>query len=642
VVAQRYAAAEPQLEALCPVYPELEDYCLHDLALCRERSGDSAGAEALWAQLATTHPQSLYAGQATLARARLRRAQGDLATARVLLDTARASTDDDVALEALLESAAFDRAAGNNTAAYDELMEVRRRAPGSPLAREAKRDVEELRQQDPDLEPRGAALENELTLLLKERDFSAARVVADRLLADAPPSERPRLLRQRAEAEIGAGDTERGIDTLQEIARLYPGSSAGEEAQFRYAALLWNRDRDAEARTAYLELRQRYPNSSHIPEAIYALARIAQAEGQTDAAIADYTELADTYPSNNLAHEARWRVGWIYYQQGRWREAAAAFSGVSASSSPGAAADADYWRARALERGGDAATAATIYSAILSEAPASYYSHWAEQRLGRAPSAAQAISAPRPAQDIGPPPPSADPYHWIRARELHAAGLSPLARTELRAFERGNPTETDSILTAYQAVGGYRDAIRLGSARGMTDPSIFFPLAFWPQVSRSTGTNGVDPLLVLALMRQESMFDPAAHSPADARGLMQLLPSTADAVAQRNGQPSPTGRLYDPDTNITLGVAHLSEMLRRVDGRFILVAPAECREHTRVAAYLDSLVAAQGPIAEVLLLFPAFGSLLAVATVAVFDTGPVVDGNVIVRPMVAEPALTAA
>ena len=44
-----------------------------------------------------------------------------------------------------------------------------------------------------------------------------------------------------------------------------------------------------------------------------------------------------------------------------------------------------------------------------------------------------------------------------------------------------------------------------------------------------------------------------------------------------------------------------SQLLRRVDGRFILVAPAECREHPRVAAYLDSLIAAQGPIAEVLL-----------------------------------------
>ena len=119
-------------------------------------------------------------------------------------------------------------------------------------------------------------------------------------------------------------------------------------------------------------------------------------------------------------------------------------------------------------------------------------------------------------------------------------------------------TATAPMLSAYQAVDGYRDAIRLGSARGLHRPGDLLParLLAAGHAARPR-TNGVDPLLVLALMRQESMFDPAARSPADARGLMQLLPSTAERVARRTGQPSPTGNLYDPDTNIALGVAHL-------------------------------------------------------------------------------------
>jgi soluble lytic murein transglycosylase len=147
--------------------------------------------------------------------------------------------------------------------------------------------------------------------------------------------------------------------------------------------------------------------------------------------------------------------------------------------------------------------------------------------------------------------------------------LRPLGRTELRAFERDHsdyPAATEPLLTAYQAVDGYRDAIRLAHARGFTDPNIFFPLAFWPQVERQTRGTNLDPLFVLALMRQESMFDPAARSPADARGLMQLLPSTAEGVAQRTGQPSPEGKLYDADTNITLGVAHLHELMAAYGG----------------------------------------------------------------------------
>jgi soluble lytic murein transglycosylase len=574
--ARRYSEAAAQLEGLCPVYPELEDYCLHDLALSRARSGDGASAEAAWAQLAAAHPQSLLVPRATLERARLRRAQGDVASARALLETARAGSDDDIALEALIELAALDLAAGNSRAAYDHLMAVRTLAPGTPLGREAKRQVEDLRAREPDLNPRGAAQEVELDLLLKERDFSGARSAADQLLLDAPEFDRPGLLRRRADAELGAGDTDSGLLTLQEIVRQYPDSSAAPDAQYRYATLLWNRDRNAEARVAFLELRHRYPRHSRVPDALYALARIAQSDGDTDQAIATYAELADAYPSSNVAREARWRIGWIYYQQGRWRDAAAAFERVGPSSGSSTAADADYWRARALEQAGDRGRADVIYGAIVSETPANYYAQWAEQRLGRSPATAHAIDTPPPAQ-FGPAPPGSDPYHWVRAYELHAVALQPLARAELRAYERGNadaPNATAATLTAYQAVDGYRDAIRLGSARGFTDPQIFFPLAFWPEVSRQTAAHAVDPLLVLALMRQESMFDPAARSPADARGLMQLLPSTAERVAGTIGQPALADRLYDPDANVTLGVAHMQELLQRYQGNELKVLAA--------------------------------------------------------------------
>jgi peptidoglycan lytic transglycosylase len=565
IAARQYAEAIRLLEPLCPAYVDLADYCLHYLALSRARSGDDAGADALWAQLAATHPQSLFAPRANLERARLRRTAGDLTTARALLAAARAGEDEGVAGQALLELAAVDRADGNPGAAYDDLTAARTRAPGTPLGREAKRRIMELRQQYPDLEPHGAALEAELRLLIKEGDYAAARAAADRLLASAPIAERPQLLRLRADAELGGGQTELGLATLQDIVRQYPASAAAPEAQWRYASLLWNRDRNDEARAAFLEFRRRYPGHPRMPGVIYALARIAQGDGQSDEAVALYTALAESYATDDLAHEARWRIGWIYYQDGRSRDAAAAFERAARTAGGGPAADAEYWRARALERAGDPA-AESIYRALIADAPASYYAHWCAQRLGTASTRTGSITAPGAPDAIGPPPPGTDPYHWVRADELRAVGLRPAARAELRAYERNTGDPPAALLAAYQAVDGYRDAIRLGSAHGYTDPAIFFPLAFWPQLTRQTGANGTDPLLVLALMRQESMFDPAARSAADARGLMQLLPSTAERTARNIGQPPPDGKLYDPDTNITLGVAHLQELLRKYQG----------------------------------------------------------------------------
>jgi len=568
VAAERYADAIATLEPLCPAYAEMQDYCLHDLAISRARSGDAEAADQLWTQLAATQPKSVFAPRAALERGRYARAQDDLDTARALLDAARASENEDIATQALLELAEVELADGDVPAALADLTAVRTQAPGTSLGRSARQRIDQLRRQDPALEPHGAALESELRLLLKERDFSLARVTADRLLATAPPGDRAELLRLRAEAELGAGQTEEGLATLQAIARDEPDAGVAPEAQFRYASLLWNRDRNIEAQDAFLEFSRRYPGHPRMPEVLYALARIAQGEEHADDAIRIYERLADDYPSSPQAGEARWRIGWILYQQGRFPAAASAFADAAAGATGAARAEALYWRGRSLERAGDRAGALGIYDTLLAEAPASYYAYWAEQRIGRPAAGLQPIAPPAP-RAIGPVPPGGDPYHWSRAVELQAMGLRPLGRAELRAFERDhsdNPAATEPLLIAYQSVDGYRDAIRLAHARGLTDPNVFFPLAYWPQVERHTRGTDLDPLFVLALMRQESMFDPAARSPADARGLMQLLPSTAEGVAQRTGQPSPEGKLYDPETNVTLGVAHLHELMAAYGG----------------------------------------------------------------------------
>jgi soluble lytic murein transglycosylase len=81
-----------------------------------------------------------------------------------------------------------------------------------------------------------------------------------------------------------------------------------------------------------------------------------------------------------------------------------------------------------------------------------------------------------------------------------------------------------------------------------------------------TADTSLDPLLVLALMRQESMYDPTAHSPAGARGLMQLMPRTAERVA---GRPVSAEELFAPELNLELGIAHLKELVLRYGGNVL-------------------------------------------------------------------------
>jgi soluble lytic murein transglycosylase len=103
----------------------------------------------------------------------------------------------------------------------------------------------------------------------------------------------------------------------------------------------------------------------------------------------------------------------------------------------------------------------------------------------------------------------------------------------------------------------------------LTDPpplsfrALLAPSAYWSRVTVAADAARHDPFVVVSLMRQESLFDPGAVSPAAAYGLMQLLATTASRVA---GRPVEPATLFDPTTNITLGARYLRQLLDRFDG----------------------------------------------------------------------------
>jgi soluble lytic murein transglycosylase len=84
---------------------------------------------------------------------------------------------------------------------------------------------------------------------------------------------------------------------------------------------------------------------------------------------------------------------------------------------------------------------------------------------------------------------------------------------------------------------------------------------------------GVDPLLLLGLMRQESHYRPAAESSAGALGLVQVMPRTGARLAALLGDPSP-GDLADPDVNLRYGVAYFGLLMRRFGGAFPMAVAA--------------------------------------------------------------------
>ena len=108
-----------------------------------------------------------------------------------------------------------------------------------------------------------------------------------------------------------------------------------------------------------------------------------------------------------------------------------------------------------------------------------------------------------------------------------------------------------SVLAAERALG----------MSGFPDRELWtlaYPRAYWPIVARWAERSGLDPFLVLAVMREESRFDPKAVSLAGAVGLLQVLPATARTLAKGID----VQQLQDPEVNVRLGVRYLAAQLR--------------------------------------------------------------------------------
>lgn len=229
-----------------------------------------------------------------------------------------------------------------------------------------------------------------------------------------------------------------------------------------------------------------------------------------------------------------------------------------------------YWQGRALAAAGHADGRKHLTAAAASR---NYYGFLAADRIGATPAlnALPARNDPRAERALlGIPT-------VRRMVELHAVGDLVNARREWRyaAATLDGPEQrllvelTSRIGWVEQAIFGARDAELLDMVR------FRFPLPYLSIYRRNATNVNLPVTFLLAVSRQESAFNPKAVSVAGARGLMQLMPSTARLIANRIRVGTPSNRdLVDPDTNVHLASHHLAALMARYDGHRALVAAA--------------------------------------------------------------------
>ncbi len=538
------AAAATVLEELYPSLTASRDVVLDQWATAARAAGRADEAARLWLRLYYEFPTS------SLAPSALRQVEATM-PGNVPVGSVAAFARDLTRAEALLAAGRASEA----DAALARLETLLAASPDGPEA-QTRRDTLRLRR------AQAACAQRRCGSVLSTLDDLVARGVA---------AGEARYLRATALRELGRADDYRAaVDALAGVA---PGTSADawvERGLNDYGTYLLRADRDAEA-------------------------------------AALFRTLFDRNPSGRYGERAAWKYGWWSFRQQRYDEAVRVFEAAAqhfprANTRPAWL----YWSGRGRERLGDRAGATQRLTLAAVDYLHSYYGRLAAEALTRlgapvptesnADAPAVVVAAvdggeAEPDAETGATgddgdasrlvspdaPPTADMIAW-----LVSAGMYGEAVDEMKHAQRahGRSPKLDATLAwVYRQQGEIRPAINTMrqaypqylSVRGDALPreiqEVIFPLDYVPLIRKYTRQHGLDPFIVAALIGQESSYVADVRSPANAWGLMQILPSTGRRLARAEGLPRfSTTMLTDPETNVRLGTRYFANLVRQLGG----------------------------------------------------------------------------
>lgn len=569
----------------------LDDYAAYLTAQAELQSNQLPQAEILLNSFAAKHPDSVFVPQMPVLLANLSLAQGDPQTALHVLSEhageSMASKPDYV-----LALARAQQTAGDPGAAARSFRRVYLGYPLSPEAAQAKTQLQ--------------AMGSNASLTVAEREQHAnALYIAGRyneayddyraLAAD--PGVQDAEQHDRLLAAAAACDYKLKRAYRQQIAALPDGSG---EAGARRLYLLMELARDRgdvnEQQADVNQMEQRFPQSPWLAEALYSSGNMYMLRKDYPSAVAYYTELVQRFPTickgaagpcSDYAPSAHWRAAWLDYRLEKYSDAARLFDEQIAhypggKEIPGAI----YWRARIYQNQEHESAKAAAYYLVVKDTYLHYY--YAQQAAQRLAELGDVTPASAPELDSIQPPtipaltddvPEDDP-HVVRAKLLANAGLNEYIAPEIQAAEGSDEWGAFAEAEIYHSYGEDAKAMRVmkralpfyTSAPIESIPlaywRILFPEPYWGTIESESAKNSLDPYMVASLIRQESEFNPAVISYANAWGLMQLLPRVGAELARKDGiRHFDHNDLLNPSVNIRLGTQYLRQTLDKFDNK---------------------------------------------------------------------------
>lgn len=412
---------------------------------------------------------------------------------------------------------------------------------------------------------------------------------------------------------------DQALDFLQRIAKRFPGRSG--DPRYRYervtslfnsrrydeviaepavrgepyylatemlrARALWRRQRNAEFVAMINEIIRKHPSSEEARAGKLLLGKYYVTD-ETDYARA-LQNLREAIAAGLVGNDGEtvWTLGWTQLLAGLDQEALDTFARyVQQYPDADYTSNALFWTGKTHEKRGETEKRDASFQKLITMYPYSYYSARARAISGMPDNLLMPAGEPRQFPDVST---AADPQTaavLTSVRELVAVGLADDAARQIRTeigSRTGDPALAFNLADLYsragqplQAMGTlqrtFREFVRHGGANvPQRFWEILYPRPYWNAVQESAARSGVEPLLIAAIIRQESAFDPNVVSNAGAVGLMQIMPDEAARIATAAGLGAITReQLFDPKTNIAVGAAEIRQKIDAMDGKQIL------------------------------------------------------------------------
>jgi soluble lytic murein transglycosylase len=438
--------------------------------------------------------------------------------------------------------------------------------------------------------------------------YEAALDAFQRVLQE-PPSERVE------EARYYMALTYRGLGQAEEEARAWEAFIARHTSSARapqaYIELaradqaLERPDRALETLRTLIDL---FPQDDRALEALWRIATSEEQGGDLEAAAGTYRDIQQRFPGSDRAAAALFRAGLADYRRQRFDSAMQIWSDLlEGYPQAGLEPQTLFWLARAADAQRDSAEADAYISRLVDGWPGDFYAlHAAELRAGGPITVTRINTAPVPAQAkmdnweaveswlSGWTELPSDPRLDTLSETLQADANLPRASrlldvlrplearywfNKIRTTWKDDPLALAQLAVYLQQTDLYAEAARatyrlwgLSPTDSLEDlprslQTTLYPLAFLQPLNEAAQANDLDPLLLAALVRQESYFDPIATSIAGARGLTQVMPATGEGIARSLSWPDfGLDDLYRPGVSLTFGAWYLRVQLNRFGG----------------------------------------------------------------------------